>query len=281
MDELRSGLQLATDDELEALTSILFSRRFNPLDYALGLDPIEVQSRDRQSWLDEIERRFRFLAADGMTVLRRQTDRVSYRQILIQVCRYLKVPYAETFSTVDLEAEIFLHILQRAWKKLPPSERHQLSHRLQQSLLQSSLVPELPASIRQDPLQLVLKGGSALAVSSIIRPWILQHIARQFALHTAQYQLARQTLARGGTALAAQVQQRISLQMAQRGMALSAARYGAVRTVFAVVGPALWTWFIADLGWRAIATNYGRIIPVIFTLAQIRLIRTECYGTAG
>ncbi|MEB3359574.1 MAG: hypothetical protein VKK04_22805 [Synechococcales bacterium] len=279
MDELRSGLQLATDDELEALTTILFSRRFNPLDYALGLDPIEVQSRDRQSWLDEIERRFRFLAADGMTVLRRQTHRLSYRQILIQVCRYLKISYSDTFSTIDLESEIFLHILQQAWKKLPASERNHLTQQFQQSMQQSPLTPELPASVQQNPFNLVLKGGSALAVSSVIRPWVLQQVARQFALHTAQYQLARQTLAKGGTALAAQVQQRVALQMAQRGMALSAARYGAVRTVFAVVGPALWAWFIADLGWRAIATNYGRVIPVIFTLAQIRLIRAECYGT--
>jgi uncharacterized protein YaaW (UPF0174 family) len=61
---------------------------------------------------------------------------------------------------------------------------------------------------------------------------------------------------------------------------VTAARYSAVRTVFAVVTPALWTWFIADLGWRTIATNYGRIIPVIFILAQTRLLRDSPYSTA-
>ncbi|NJL48809.1 MAG: hypothetical protein HC929_16690, partial [Leptolyngbyaceae cyanobacterium SM2_5_2] len=60
-----------------------------------------------------------------------------------------------------------------------------------------------------------------------------------------------------------------------RGLALNAARYGATRTVLSVLGPALWAWFLADLGWRAIATNYGRVIPVVFTLAQIRLNRTS------
>ena len=60
-------------------------------------------------------------------------------------------------------------------------------------------------------------------------------------------------------------------------MTLSAARYGAVRTVFSIVGPVMWAWFLADLGWRTISTNYGRIIPTIFTLAQIRLSRTECW----
>jgi uncharacterized protein YaaW (UPF0174 family) len=42
-----------------------------------------------------------------------------------------------------------------------------------------------------------------------------------------------------------------------------------------VLGSALWVSFAPDLGWRTIATNYGRVIPMIFTLAQIRLIRTE------
>jgi uncharacterized protein YaaW (UPF0174 family) len=63
-------------------------------------------------------------------------------------------------------------------------------------------------------------------------------------------------------------------------MAVSAARYGAFRTVFAFIGPVLWAAFLADLGWRAIATNYARIIPTIFTLAQIRLTRAECWQTA-
>ncbi|HEY9874191.1 MAG TPA: hypothetical protein V6D12_12185, partial [Candidatus Obscuribacterales bacterium] len=63
-------------------------------------------------------------------------------------------------------------------------------------------------------------------------------------------------------------------------MAMSAARYGATRSVFALIGPVMWGWFFADLGWRAIATNYGRIIPTIFALAQIRLTRAECWEIA-
>ncbi|NET10128.1 MAG: hypothetical protein F6K16_36605, partial [Symploca sp. SIO2B6] len=58
-------------------------------------------------------------------------------------------------------------------------------------------------------------------------------------------------------------------------VALSLARYSAARSILAMIGPAMWTWFLADLGWRAIATNYSRIIPVIFTIAQIRLLHSE------
>jgi uncharacterized protein YaaW (UPF0174 family) len=50
--------------------------------------------------------------------------------------------------------------------------------------------------------------------------------------------------------------------------------------VLSLVGPALWGWFIADLGWKAIATDYGRIIPTIFALAQIRLTREDCWQPA-
>ena len=98
-------------------------------------------------------------------------------------------------------------------------------------------------------------------------------------LHLASYQAAKTTLLKGGTAAAAQIQGQAALQAARRGMAATAARYGATRTLFAFLGPALWGWFLADLGWRAIATNYGRIIPVVFTLAQIRLTRSECWQT--
>ena len=63
-------------------------------------------------------------------------------------------------------------------------------------------------------------------------------------------------------------------------MVANTARYTAVRGVFAFLGPVLWAGFIADLGWRAIATNYTRIIPVIFTLAQIRLTRSDQYQWA-
>lgn len=275
MDELRAALELATEEELQQLTELLFGRRFNPLDYVNTPQPIDVQSRDRDAWLDALERRFRYLAADGITVLRGKTGQVSYRQALIQVCRYLKIPYSKQLSTTDLEAEIFLSLLGRAWKRLPASEQEALTRRVQDALAQSEPMKPLPISVQKDPLGLLFKAGSALAVSSLIRPFLLGHIARQFALHFAQYQVARQTLIRGGAAAATQIQGHLAVQAANRGMAVTAARYGVTRSVLGFLGPVLWTWFLADLGWRAISTNYARIIPTIFALAQIRLTRSD------
>lgn len=277
MDELRAALELATEEELQQLTELLFRRKFNPLDYVHTPEPIDIQSRDRDAWLDAIEQRFRYLAADGVAVLRGRTQQVTYRQALIQVCRYLKISYSNKLSTTDLEAEVFLALLGRAWKQLPATDQQMLTVQVQRSLAKSQLSQPLPLSVQRDPLALLVKGGSALAVSSILQPMLLQQIARQFALQFASYQVAKEALIRGGAAAATQLQSHLALQTARRGMAMSAARYGTVRSVFTCLGPVLWTWFFADLGWRAISTNYGRIIPTIFALAQIRLTRAECW----
>jgi uncharacterized protein YaaW (UPF0174 family) len=280
LDELRSALELATEDELQDLTSILFCKKFNPLDYVNTPDPIDVQSQDRDAWLDTIEDRFRFLAADGMTVLKGRTGEVTYRQALIQVCKHLKISFSNELATVDLEAEVFLHLMGKMWKKLPKREKQQLTLKVQQYLAKTQLNEPLPLALQHDPLGLLFKGSSALAVTTVIQPFILQQIARQFASHFATYQIATQAAIQGGKAATTQFQNYFTVQMARRGMAVTAARYGAVRNVFAFLGPVMWGWFAADLGWRTIATNYGRIIPTILALAQIRLTRSECWEFA-
>ncbi|MBD2354516.1 hypothetical protein H6G41_07720 [Tolypothrix sp. FACHB-123] len=280
MDELRAALELATEEELQDLTAILFSRKFNPLDYVHTPEPIEVQSQDRKAWLDTLEDRFRFLAADGMTVLRGRTSQVTYRQALIQVCKYLKIPYSNQLATVDLEAEVFLHLLGHVWKKLPEQEKQKLTVQVQSHLIKSEVKQPLPLLLQRDPLGIIFKGGSALAVTSVIQPLVLKQIARQFATHFATYQVAKTTAIQGTATTTTQFQTYVTLQMARRGMTVNAARYGAMRSVFAFIGPVMWAWFFADLGWRAIATNYGRIIPTIFALAQIRLTRSECWELA-
>jgi len=277
LDELRSALELATEEELQQLTQILFCRKFNPLDYLKTPKPMEIQGQNLTIWLDSLEDRFRYLAADGLTVLQGKTRTFSYRQTLIRVCHYLKVPYANQMTTTDIESEIFLHLVSKTWKRLPKSEQKSLSAQIQRSLAESVFPEPLPLQVQHDPVNLLLKGSGAIAVNSLLKPFLLKHIIQQFTLHVARYQVAQSALLQGGKAVALQLESQLALQTARQGMTMTAARYGAVRTVFAFVGPALWGWFLADLGWRAITTNYGRIIPVIFALAQIRLTREESW----
>lgn len=275
MDELRTALELATEEELQQLTQILFCRKFNPLDYFATPEPLAVQSQNREAWLESLEQRFRYLAADGLTVLQKRTGKVSYRDILIRVCHYLKISYSQSMKTTDLESEIFLHLVSNAWKKLPSATQKSLQVRVQQSLANSGLDQPLPVHLQHNPLNLILKGTGVVAVNAMLKSLILEHLARQFAIHAATYQTAKGALMKGGTVVMGEFQGYLAIQAAKRGMAISSARYGAVRTIFAVLGPLMWAGFVADLGWRAIATNYGRIIPTIFTLAQIRLTRSE------
>ncbi|MEB3228602.1 MAG: YaaW family protein [Synechocystis sp.] len=280
LDEFRSALELATEEELSHLTQILFCRKFNPLDYLQTPHPLEVQSQDLSHWMDSLEHRFRFLAADGLTVLRGKTKEFSYRDTLIRVCQFLKVPYAKQMTTLDIETDIFLHLVNQAWKRLPKSEQNNLTAKIQRSLASSPLPEPLPLQIQHNPVNVILKGSGAIAVSSVLRPLLLKRILQEVTLHIAKYQVAKSALVKGGLSAATQLQNQLALQTARQGVVMSTARYGAVRTVFSVLGPVLWGWFLADLGWRAIATNYGRIIPVIFALAQIRLTRDTCWQLA-
>ena len=230
MDELRAGLELATEAELKELTKILFSRGLNPLDYWKNPLPLEVQSQDWYSWIDSLEQRFRYLAADSLTVLQGRSQQVSYRQILIKVCHYLKVEYSQTMSTMEIEAEIFLAVLGKACNHLRVSQVQSFNQHQQQIF------------------NMVLKGGSVWAINSLVKSWLTKQIPSKT----------------------------IAIAAAKRGIA----RYAILKTTLALIGPVLWTGLIAELGLQAIATNYRRIVPVIVTLAQIRLTRSECWEIA-
>jgi len=278
LDELRQALELANYDELQQITHILFCRRFNPLDYLHTPDPIQIQSQSDRDWIDSLEKRFRYLAADGITVLRRKTQQVSYREVLIRVCHYLRIPYSPAFSTTDIEIEIFLHLAQKAWKRLPCEKRKSLSYRIIGGLDKFKLPEPITVQLQNNSFPLLLKGSGILAVSSLVTP-LLKQIPRQFALYFTKASATKAALLRGGATVATQFQSRIVAMGARRGIAISAVRC-ATPTVLAVVGPLLTGSFLVDLSWRSIATNYSRIIPTIGLLAQIRLIRTECWELA-
>ena len=276
MDELRTALELATEEELQQITQILFQPRFNPLDYWQTPQPLEIQSQDWETWIDSLDRRFRYLAADGLTVLRRETEKLSYRSILIQVCLYLKIPYSQQMSTTDIESEIFLCLISNAWQKLPATEKSSLQQKVSNALATSKPPEPLPVQIQHNPIKILLTGSGLIAINSILKKWLLKHIAKQFALHFASYQAAK-TAIKGGTLTI--LQSKLALSTAKKGMATTVARYGATRTMLSLMSSVMWGWLIADLGWKAIATNYSRIVPIIFTLAQIRLTRGDyCFA---
>ncbi len=287
MDDLREGLMLADEDERHALIELLFRPKFNPLDYVNTSLPEQIKRLPWEDQLDAIETRFRFLAADGMTVLCGDSQWLSYRDILFQASDYLKLDLGnltltgggDSLSNDELEAEIFLHLVQKTWKQLPAGEQAELLQAIQQKLRPADQGSPLGNTLKRDSLRLILEGSSAMAVSAVLRPLILKQLAQEFARQLARRQLAQLALKQGGSAIT-KLQSYAMAKLAGRGMAASAARYGAARTALGFLGPALWAWFAADLGWRTIATNYSRVIPAIYLLAQIRLSRSEAIAPA-
>lgn len=275
MDELNAGLKLATEEELQHITQILFHPRFNPLDYWQNPKPLQIQSQTWNTWIDSVDQRFRYLAADGVTVLRGRTQELSYRQILIKVCNYLQIPYSGRMTTTDIEAEIFLHLVSKAWDKMPAQEKNSLKVRIGKSLTTANPPEPLPLALQHSPIKILATGSSIVVISTILKSWVLRHIAKQLAIHFTTYQVAKTALIKGGTTALASFSNQLALQAAKKAMAVNAVRYSMTRGVFSLLGPMLWGYFFADLGWRTISTNYSRVIPIVFTLAQIRLIRGE------
>jgi uncharacterized protein YaaW (UPF0174 family) len=273
VDYLTEALELATEDELHYCAEVLFRRKFNPIDYLTMPKVIELKSRDRSELIAAIAQRFNFLAADGLTVLKGKADHISYRQVLERVCQHLHICYAKSQSVTEIEAELFLGLIQKSWQRLSFKERKRLDDSMQLALSEADIQKSLPKGFNHEQIGLVLKGSGAIAMSTLIQPAIMNFLARQFAVHLATYQVGQEAIKLGGTAIASKLQIYISTNIAKYGMASTAARYTVARTAFSFITPALWGVFFADISWRAIATNYTRIIPVIFTLAQIRLLR--------
>ncbi|XAR72387.1 hypothetical protein NMG60_11019008 [Bertholletia excelsa] len=115
--DLRTVLELATDSELFELERILFGPSyFSPMlkSIAKGADVdyfmIQEDPKERDDFIAILESRFLFLAADARSTLRGW--RPSYRSVLLGVREKLNIPCSTKLSTDDLEAEIFLHLLE-------------------------------------------------------------------------------------------------------------------------------------------------------------------------
>lgn len=114
--ELRAVLELATDSELFELERILFGPSyFSPLlksvTNGVELDRfmIEVDFEEREQFIDVLESRFLYLAADARSTLRGW--RPSYRNVLLDVRKELNIPCSRKLPTEDLELEIFIHMI--------------------------------------------------------------------------------------------------------------------------------------------------------------------------
>ncbi|KAG0583487.1 hypothetical protein KC19_3G140200 [Ceratodon purpureus] len=289
--ELHSVLELASDAELTELSNILYGQ--SPLSPLLkSVAPGDGSNRGtiaeamheqqyggRDALMERLESRFMFLAADAKATL--SGRRPTYRDVLLRVRSKLNVPCSIKLSTEDMEAEIFLHLLQdysSQPKKRPQPKRRVPYLEAIERAKGSRFRDNISSAIRlgsEELLTTILKGSSAVTMSTLQR-FITKKLSGKVLVETARYQLAKEALVKGGQAVAAKLESQVAMLAARQTLAGAATRYMTLRSTMMVLGPLLWGTFLADVVIRSIGTDYARVVRAIYAFAQIRLSRT--YG---
>lgn len=254
--ELRSVLELATDSELSEIQTILFGPSYlSPLLKSItsasgNMDPsmIEHDIQLRQHFIETLESRFFFLAADARSTLRGW--RPSYRNVLLHLTSKLNIPCSTQLHTHHLELEIFLHLLHFN-SHLSASSHSQWKH------FQSIL----------------FKGGGIFTLAKIYQ-LLASKLSGKMLVEAANYQVKKELLKKGGQVALINLESRAALLAAKQGFLGAASRYLGFRSMLTLLGPVLWGTLLADLVIQMLGTDYARILRTIYALAQIRVIRT-------
>ncbi|WOL06618.1 hypothetical protein Cni_G15352 [Canna indica] len=282
--ELRLVLELATDAELIELEQILFGPSFfSPLlksitsrqDVGYFVDGEYIE--EREDFIEHLESRFLYLAADARSTLRGW--RPSYRNILLRVKRKLGVPCSNKLSTEDLEVEIFLHLLSEhssdevypisfasVDKKLS-SNHGSLEVGLSQRKVLARGVLKVGAKELQD---IVMKGCGMLAVARIYQ-LLARKVSGKMLLEAANYELKHEMIKRGGRLAASSLEFKAAELFARQGLARAASRYLGLRSAMMLLGPLMWGTFLADVVIQMLGTDYARILRAIYAFAQVML----------
>ncbi|XP_037434654.1 uncharacterized protein LOC119301776 isoform X2 [Triticum dicoccoides] len=285
--ELRLVLELATDDELLELEEILYGTSyFSPVLKSIGKRPNTVSIvalddiEERDLFISKLESRFLYLAADARSVLRGW--RPSYRNVLLQVRRELGVQCSSKLCSADLEAEIFLHLLDEyssrqkgsfsfPWDK-QKSPKENPSIEVNNWKVLSDTAWRIGAKGLESTF---LKGGSALTVKTIYES-LAKRLSGKLLMETANYEIKKELVKQGGRLAAVNLESRAGLLAARQGLARAASRYVGLRSFMSLLGPIMWGTLLADIVIQMLGTDYARIVQAIYAFAQIRLTRS-CY----
>ncbi|XP_062199542.1 uncharacterized protein LOC133901995 isoform X1 [Phragmites australis] len=283
--ELRLVLELATDEELMEFEEILYGTSyFSPLLKSIAKRPIsdsvvldDIEERD--IFISKLESRFLYLAADARSIIRGW--RPSYRNVLLGVRRKLGVQCSSKLCTADLEAEIFLHLVNEysSHQKVPvsfPRDKQKSSKEMSSlGVNKWKVLTDAAWRIGAKGLKSTfLKGGSALTVKTIYES-LANRLSGKLLMESANYEIKKELVKQGGRLAAVNLESRASLLAARQGLARAASRYVGLRSVMTFLGPIMWGTLVADIVIQMLGTDYARIVQAIYAFAQIRLTRTS------
>ncbi|XP_078444717.1 uncharacterized protein LOC144713872 isoform X2 [Wolffia australiana] len=279
--ELRSVLELATDEELLELQDILFGPSvacsyFSPLLKSFAKHPDVDQTMEgngvegRDDFIDLLESRFLFLAADARSTLRGW--RPSYRDVLLGVRRKLHVPCSSKLSTEDLEVEIFLHLLNEyASPESVRAAENQGKLEVGLSKWKIDFLGAVKVGAKEFQ-QVALKGGGIFTLGKLYQ-WLAGRLSGKMLAEAANYQIRNEVIKRGGQFAAVNMESRLGLLLARQGLSRAASRYIGLRSAMTLLGPLLWGTFLADVVIQMLGTDYARVLRAIYAFALIRLTK--------
>uniref|UniRef100_A0ACD5Y177 Uncharacterized protein n=2 Tax=Avena sativa TaxID=4498 RepID=A0ACD5Y177_AVESA len=285
--ELRLVLELATDEELLEFEEILYGTSyFSPVIKSIAKRPNSVSVvalddiEERDVFISKLESRFLYLAADARSIIRGW--RPSYRNVLLQVRRELGVQCSSKLCTADLEAEIFLHLLdgyssrQKGSLSFPWDKQKSPKENASLEVNNWKVLSDAAWRIGSKGLESTfLKGGSALTVKTIYET-LAKRLSGKLLVETANYEIKKQLVKQGGRLAAVNLESRVGLLAAKQGLARAASRYVGLRSLMTLLGPIMWGTLLADIVIQMLGTDYARIVQAIYAFAQIRLTRS-CY----
>ncbi|RLN35754.1 uncharacterized protein C2845_PM03G36400 [Panicum miliaceum] len=278
--ELRLVLELATDEELMEFEEILYGTSyFSPLlksiarrpnsDSSVVLDDIE----ERDLFISKLESRFLYLAADARSIIRGW--RPSYRDVLLGVRKKLGVRCSSKLSTADLEAEIFLHLVNEYSSHQKDPKQKSSNEISNLGINKWKVLTDTAWRIGAKGLESTfLKGGSALTVKTIYES-LANRLSGKLLREAANYEIKKELVKQGGRLAAVNLESRAGLLAARQGLARAASRYVGLRSVMTLLGPIMWGTLLADIVIQMLGTDYARIVQAIYAFAQIRLTRTS------
>lgn len=275
--QLRAVLELATDSELFELERILFGPSYwSPLLKSItnrgeytDFSMVEEDLEEREKFMSMLESRFLYLAADAQSTLRGR--RPSYRDVLLSVRKKLRIRCSAKLSVEDLEAEIFLHLLQEYSSELvnTANENESLEFGLSQWMIHADTALEGGRGLLGT---LILKGGGMLTLGRIYNS-LVKRLFGKCMVEVAKYRMQKELLKKGGQLAAVNLESRLAFLAAKESVKDAAISYLGMRSVGTLLGPLLWGTFLADIFIQMIGTDYARILRAIYAFAQIRIIR--------
>ncbi|XP_047051600.1 uncharacterized protein LOC124657011 [Lolium rigidum] len=285
--ELRLVLELATDEELLEFEEILYGTSYlSPVIKSIAKRPNSVSVvalddiEERDVFISKLESRFLYLAADARSIIRGW--RPSYRNVLLQVRKELGVQCSSKLCTADLEAEIFLHLLdeyssrQKGSLSFPWDKQRSPKEKPRFEVNNWKVLTDAAWRIGSKGLESTfLKGGSALTVKTIYES-LAKRLSGKLLMETANYEIKKELVKQGGRLAAVNLESRVGLLAAEQGLARAASRYVGLRSFMTLLGPIMWGTLLADIVIQMLGTDYARIVQAIYAFAQIRLTRS-CY----